>query len=88
MTRTAYLNGAFLPLDEARLPVMDRGFLFADGIYEVAAVLHVNPRTLTRWSTEGIGPQPLTLAPRVVRYRASDVQAFIEAQAHADTQQS
>ncbi|MFF8803393.1 MULTISPECIES: D-amino-acid transaminase [unclassified Methylobacterium] len=40
MTRTAYLNGAFLPLDEARLPVMDRGFLFADGIYEVAAVLH------------------------------------------------
>ena len=55
---------------------------------EVAAVLHVNPRTLTRWSTEGIGPQPLTLAPRVVRYRASDVQAFIEAQAHAGTQQS
>ncbi|MEE7455745.1 D-amino acid aminotransferase [Methylorubrum populi] len=40
MTRTVYLNGAFLPLDEARLPVMDRGFLFADGIYEVAAVLH------------------------------------------------
>ncbi|MEH3119620.1 MAG: D-amino-acid transaminase [Methylorubrum populi] len=40
MTRTAYLNGAFLPLDEARVPVTDRGFLFADGIYEVAAVLH------------------------------------------------
>jgi D-alanine transaminase len=39
MTRTAYLNGEFLPLDEARIPVMDRGFLFADGIYEVAAVL-------------------------------------------------
>lgn len=55
---------------------------------EVAAVLHVNPRTLTRWRQEGIGPQPLTLAPRVVRYRASDVQAFIEAQAHAGTQQS
>lgn len=55
---------------------------------EVAAVLHVTTRTLTRWSTEGIGPQPLTLAPRVVRYRASDVQAFIEAQAHAGTQQS
>ncbi|WP_232629631.1 D-amino-acid transaminase [Methylobacterium sp. Leaf118] len=40
MSRTAYLNGRFLPLDEARVPVMDRGFLFADGIYEVAAVLH------------------------------------------------
>ena len=40
MTRTAYLNGRFLPLDEARVPVTDRGFLFADGIYEVSAVLH------------------------------------------------
>lgn len=40
MSRTAYLNGHFLPLDEARVPVTDRGFLFADGIYEVSAVLH------------------------------------------------
>ena len=39
MSRIAYLNGAFLPLEEAKVPVMDRGFLFADGIYEVAAVL-------------------------------------------------
>ena len=39
MTRTAYVNGEFLPLDQARVPVMDRGFLFADGIYEVSAVL-------------------------------------------------
>lgn len=39
MSRIAYVNGAFLPLEEAKVPVMDRGFLFADGIYEVAAVL-------------------------------------------------
>ena len=39
MTRTAWLDGAFLPLDEARVPAMDRGYLFADGIYEVTAVL-------------------------------------------------
>lgn len=39
MSRTAYVNGEYLPLDQARVPVMDRGFLFADGIYEVAAVL-------------------------------------------------
>lgn len=39
MTRTAYVNGAFVPLDEARVSVLDRGFLFADGIYEVTAVL-------------------------------------------------
>lgn len=31
----AYLNGLFLPLDEAKISPMDRGFLFADGIYEV-----------------------------------------------------
>lgn len=30
-----YLNGEYLPLAEARIPVMDRGFLFGDGIYEV-----------------------------------------------------
>ncbi len=31
----AYLNGQFLPLDEARVPVLDRGYLFGDGVYEV-----------------------------------------------------
>lgn len=30
-----YLNGEFLPLAEARISVLDRGFLFADGVYEV-----------------------------------------------------
>lgn len=32
---TAYLNGEYLPLTEARISPMDRGFLFGDGIYEV-----------------------------------------------------
>ncbi|QDC38649.1 D-amino-acid transaminase [Sphingobium fuliginis] len=35
----AYLNGRFLPLEQAQVSVLDRGFLFADGIYEVAAVI-------------------------------------------------
>lgn len=35
---TAYLNGDFLPLDQACVPVMDRGFLFGDGVYEVIPV--------------------------------------------------
>lgn len=35
----AYLNGRFVPLAEAQVSVLDRGFLFADGIYEVAAVI-------------------------------------------------
>ena len=39
MDQIAYVNGSFVPLAEARVSVFDRGFLFADGIYEVAAVL-------------------------------------------------
>jgi D-alanine transaminase len=35
---TAYLNGRFLPLEEAQVPVLDRGFLFGDGVYEVIPV--------------------------------------------------
>ena len=31
----AYLNGEYMPLEEARVSPMDRGFLFGDGIYEV-----------------------------------------------------
>ena len=34
----AYLNGVFLPLDQAHVSVMDRGFLFGDGVYEVIPV--------------------------------------------------
>lgn len=38
-SRIVYLNGEFLPFEEAKVPIMDRGFLFADGIYEVSAIL-------------------------------------------------
>jgi len=34
----AYLNGTFLPIDQAHVSVMDRGFLFGDGVYEVIPV--------------------------------------------------
>ncbi|KQT64378.1 MULTISPECIES: D-amino-acid transaminase [unclassified Aureimonas] len=39
MTRTVYLNGEWLPETEAKVSVFDRGFLFADAIYEVTAVI-------------------------------------------------
>lgn len=35
-----YLNGALLPLSEAKIPVLDRGFIFGDGVYEVVPVYH------------------------------------------------
>lgn len=40
MSRIVFVNGSFVPFEEAKLPIMDRGFLFADGIYEVSAVLN------------------------------------------------
>ncbi|RQS66519.1 D-amino-acid transaminase [Burkholderia sp. Bp8963] len=39
MTGIAYVNGSFLPYAEAQVSIFDRGFLFADGSYEVCAVL-------------------------------------------------
>lgn len=38
-SRTVYVNGAWLPEGEAKISVFDRGFLFADGVYEVTSVL-------------------------------------------------
>jgi D-alanine transaminase len=39
LSQIAYVNGAYVPLNEAKVSILDRGFLFADGIYEVSAVL-------------------------------------------------
>lgn len=39
MTRVVYLNGEFVPEAEARIPIMDRGLLFADATYEGMGVL-------------------------------------------------
>jgi D-alanine transaminase len=39
LDQIAYVNGSFVPMADAKVSVLDRGFLFADGIYEVAAVL-------------------------------------------------
>lgn len=35
---SVYLNGEYLPLDQACVPVLDRGFIFGDGVYEVIPV--------------------------------------------------
>lgn len=53
---TIYLNGAFLPLAEAKISVMDRGFLFGDGVYEVIPVY---------------GRRPFRLADHLARLQAS-----------------
>jgi len=43
-----YLDGRFMPLEEARVPVMDRGFLFGDGVYEVIPVYGGRPFRLSQ----------------------------------------
>lgn len=40
---TVYLNGNYLPLAEARIPVLDRGFIFGDGVYEYIPVYSRKP---------------------------------------------
>jgi D-alanine transaminase len=39
MTRTVYVNGDYLPETEAKVSIFDRGFLMADGVYEVTTVI-------------------------------------------------
>lgn len=39
MSRIVYLNGDYLPEDEAKISIFDRSFLMGDGVYEVTSVL-------------------------------------------------
>lgn len=39
MSRIVYVNGEYLPEEEAKISIFDRGFLMADGVYEVTSVL-------------------------------------------------
>ena len=41
MKRIVYVNGEYVTEDKAQISIFDRGFLFADGVYEVTSVLRV-----------------------------------------------
>lgn len=43
MSQIVYLNGQFLPMSQAYVPVLDRGFIFGDGAYEVIPVYSGHP---------------------------------------------
>src|ERR1700752_2511108 len=43
MSRTVYVNGSYVPEEEAKVSVFDRAFLFGDGVYEVTAGLSARP---------------------------------------------
>ena len=46
MPSVAFINGAFVPLAEAKVSIEDRGFQFGDGIYEVIRTYHGRPFSL------------------------------------------
>ena len=67
MSRTVYLNGEFLPEEQAKLPIFDRGLLFADAVYEGLGVLDgqvvdflAHMRRLRRSLGELKIPEPMT----------------------------
>lgn len=43
---TVYLNGRFLPLEDAKISVLDRGFVYGDGVYELIPVYRRQPYRL------------------------------------------
>ncbi len=67
MSEIAYLNGEFMPLEKAYVPVLDRGFIFGDGVYEVIPVYSRQPFRLPehlrrlQYSLDSIRlPNPMT----------------------------
>src|SRR5687768_1782207 len=79
MNELIWLNGEVLPMSEARIGVEDRGFQFADGVYEVIRLYDGRPFTLREHldrlarSAEGISlPVPLEQAKL-----AGEVERFI-----------
>ncbi len=62
-----YLNGVYMPIEDAKIPVLDRGFIFGDGVYEMIPVYSRRPFRLRDHlsrlgrSLEGIRlPNPLS----------------------------
>ena len=45
---TVYLNGKFLALEDAKVSVLDRGFIYGDGVYELVPVYHRQPYRLAQ----------------------------------------
>jgi D-alanine transaminase len=75
MSQIVYLNGQFLPIEDAYVPVLDRGFIFGDGAYEVIPVYSKYPfrlhehltrleRSLTSLRLEN--PHPLAVWEKLI----------------------
>ena len=76
MSRTVYLNGAFIAPEQAQVSIFDRAVLFGDAVYEVAGVLdgklidfENHMRRLTRSLAALSIPQPLDREEILAAYR-------------------
>ncbi len=99
---TVYLNGEFLPIAEAKVSVMDRGFLFGDGVYEVIPVYSRRPFRLAehlrrlRHSLDGVrlaDPHPEAEWTRLIgeiiaRHGAEDQSVYLQVTRGADTKRN
>lgn len=79
-----FLNGELMPLEQAKIPVLDRGFIFGDGVYELVPVysrvpfrLHEHLERLERSLAETRIRNPYSRSQwRDIIYRLVDAQAF------------
>ena len=67
MARIAYVNGRYRPLQDAAVAAEDRGYQFADGVYEVIKVLADAPATSSAISTGWRSLAALDIAPPMTR---------------------
>src|SRR5437773_2422564 len=77
MSRVVYVNGSYVPEDQGKVSIFDRGFLFADGVYEVTAVVGGKLVTIPdiRWARRDI-KSVMLLAPVLGKQRAYEQGAF------------
>lgn len=101
MAATIYLNGAWLAPADAKVSVFDRGFLFADGVYEVVPVYQRQPfclaehlarlqRSLAALSIEGpsLGTWQDLIAELIARHDQQDALVYIQVTRGAEAQRS
>ena len=69
---TCWLNGEYLPLAEARISPLDRGFLFADGAYEVVPVHRGRPFRM-RQHLERLDRSLVRIRDRAIRCRCEQL---------------
>jgi D-alanine transaminase len=94
-----FLNGDFLPIEEARIPVLDRGFLFGDGVYEVIPAyagrmfrltehldrLNQSLRAIRMTPPMSHGEWKRTLGQLITQYPKSDLNVYLQVTRGADS---